>query len=72
VRQCSLAPQVPDAMHAAAFLRRFVGDTPWVHLDIAGTEIRDAATDRFALGATGFGVRLLDRLMAQRFEDPHR
>ena len=72
VRQCSLAPQVPDAMHAAAFLRRFVGDTPWVHLDIAGTEIREEATDRFALGATGFGVRLLDRLMAQRFEDPHR
>ena len=31
-------------MHAAAFLRRFVGDTPWVHLDIAGTEIREEAT----------------------------
>lgn len=72
VRQCSLAPQVPDAMHAAAFLRRFVGDTPWVHLDIAGMESREAACDRYALGATGFGVRLLDRLMAQRFEDPHR
>jgi len=72
VRQCSLAPQVPDAMHAAAFLRRFVGDTPWVHLDIAGAELREAACDRHALGPTGFGVRLLDRLMAQRFEDPHR
>jgi len=72
VRQCSLAPQVPDAMHAAAFLRRFVGDTLWVHLDIAGMESREAACDRHALGATGFGVRLLDRLVAQRFEDPHR
>jgi len=72
VRQCSLAPQVPDAMHAAAFLRRFVGDTPWVHLDIAGVESREEACDRHALGATGFGVRLLDRLMAQRFEDPGR
>ncbi len=72
VRQCSLAPQVPDAMHAAAFLRRFVGDTPWVHLDIAGTEFREAACDRHAAGATGFGVRLLDRLVSQRFEDPHR
>ncbi len=68
VRQCSLAPQVPDAMHAAAFLRRFVGDTPWVHLDIAGMESREAACDRYALGATGFGVRLLDRLVGQRFE----
>ncbi len=72
VRQCSLAPHMPDAMHAAAFLRRFVGGTPWVHLDIAGMETRDAACDRYALGATGFGVRLLDRLVAQRFEDPHR
>jgi leucyl aminopeptidase len=72
VRQCSLAPQVPDAMHAAAFLRRFVGGTPWVHLDIAGTEIREEACDRFALGPTGFGVRLLDRLMAQRFEEAER
>jgi len=49
-----------------------VGDTPWVHLDIAGMESREAACDRYALGATGFGVRLLDRLVAQRFEDPHR
>ena len=72
VRQCSMAPQVPDAMHAAAFLGRFVGDTPWVHLDIAGTEIREKACDRHALGPTGFGVRLLDRLMAQRFEGVER
>lgn len=72
VRQCSVAPQVPDAMHAAAFLRRFVGDTPWVHLDIAGMESREAACDRYAVGATGFGARLLDRLVSQRFEDPHR
>jgi len=72
LRQCSLARQQPDAMHAAAFLRRFVGDTPWVHLDIAGVESREAASDRHAIGATGFGARLLDRLVAQRFEDPHR
>ncbi len=72
VRQCSMAPQVPDAMHAVAFLGRFVGDTPWVHLDIAGTEIREQACDRHALGPTGFGVRLLDRLMAQRFEGEAR
>jgi len=72
VRQCSLARQQPDAMHAAVFLQRFVGETPWVHLDIAGVESRETACDRCALGATGFGVRLLDRLMAQRFEDRDR
>lgn len=70
VRQCSLAPLVPDAMHAAGFLRRFVGDTPWAHLDIAGMELQEKASDRYPAGATGFGVRLLDRLVSQRFEPP--
>jgi len=62
----------PDACHAAAFLREFVGETPWLHLDIAGVESREEATPHHAKGATGFGVRLLDRLIADRFEDPHR
>jgi len=68
IRQCSTDSRVPDAIHAAAFLRRFVGDTPWAHLDIAGMETRAEATDRHAAGATGFGVRLLNRLVMQRFE----
>ena len=72
LRHCLMGPRVPDACHAAAFLRAFVGTTPWVHLDIAGMETRAEACDRYAAGATGFGVRLLDRLVAQRFEDPHR
>jgi leucyl aminopeptidase len=62
----------PDACQAAAFLREFVGETPWVHLDIAGVESREEAGPTHAKGATGFGVRLLDRLIADRFEDPHR
>ena len=62
----------PDACHAAAFLRSFVGDTPWAHLDIAGVESHETATDRHAAGPTGWGVRLLDQLVADRFEDPHR
>lgn len=41
---------------AAAFLRAFVGDTPWAHLDIAGVS-RDRRNPK--VGATGFGVRLL-------------
>jgi len=72
VRQCSTGPMQPDASHAAALLQRFVGETPWVHLDIAGVENREAADDRHAVDATGFGVRLLDRLVAQRFEDADR
>ncbi len=72
LRHCSPERGQPDASQAAAFLREFVGDTPWVHIDIAGVENAEEPTDRTAKGATGFGVRLLDRLIADRYEDPHR
>ena len=45
------------AITAAAFLRDFVGDTPWVHLDIAGTAWLDDAKPYMAKGATGVGLR---------------
>lgn len=44
---------------AAYFLKEFVGDTPWAHLDIAGTAWVDKDKPYFAKGATGIGVRLL-------------
>lgn len=72
LRNCKPGRMQPDACQAAAFLREFVDDTPWVHLDIAAMDTAEQATDQHAMGATGFGVRLLDRLIAQRFEDPHR
>ncbi len=72
MKQCVDERRQPDACHAAAFLREFVGETPWLHLDIAGVESREEADAGHAKGATGFGVRLLDRLIADRFEDPHR
>jgi leucyl aminopeptidase len=71
-RHCSPQRGQPDASQAAAFLRSFVGEVPWVHLDIAGVESRAEADDHHAKGATGFGVRLLDRLVRDRYEDPHR
>jgi leucyl aminopeptidase len=67
IRQCVPGRGQPDACQAAAFLREFVGDTPWAHLDIAGVESRAAADDRYAKGATGFGVRLLDALLPEAF-----
>jgi leucyl aminopeptidase len=53
---------------AAQFLKRFVNDKPWAHLDIAGTAwaTKDAAC--VPKGATAFGVRLLDRLVAEHYE----
>ena len=72
LRHCVPGRGNPDACQAAAFLREFVGDTPWAHLDIAGVDNHETADDAKAAGATGFGVHLLDRLVTLRFEDPHR
>lgn len=47
---------------AAKFLQEFVGDTPWVHLDIAGTAWLDEAKPFMAKGPTGVGVRTLAHL----------
>ena len=52
---------------AAAFLSNSVGDTPWVHLDVAGTSWtnRSAAAPYNPEGATGFGVRLILEYLSQ-------
>jgi leucyl aminopeptidase len=47
---------------AASFLRDFVGETPWVHLDIAGTGWLDDAKPYMAKGATGICVRTFVQL----------
>ena len=51
----------PGSITAALFLRRFVGDTPWAHLDIAGTGRSEAERDDLPKGGTGFGARVLLR-----------
>jgi leucyl aminopeptidase len=54
---------------AALFLKRFVNGLPWAHLDIAPTAWRkDSKNPTVPDGAVGFGVRLLDRLVADRYE----
>ncbi|MGA2677737.1 MAG: leucyl aminopeptidase [Sedimentisphaerales bacterium] len=47
------------ACTAAAFLRQFVGDKKWAHLDIAGVDCLEKPTASAAEGASAFGVRLL-------------
>jgi leucyl aminopeptidase len=47
------------ACTAAAFLRQFVGEKKWAHLDIAGVDIIEKPTDSSVEGSSGFGVRLL-------------
>ena len=53
---------------AAQFIQRFVGKTPWVHLDIAGVTWSSKTSPTVPKGGTGFGVRLLDRLIADHYE----
>src|SRR5260370_34924519 len=53
---------------AAQFLQRFVDNTPWAHLDIAGTAMGAPKTDINHSWGSGYGVRLLDRLGAEYYE----
>ena len=52
------------ALTAGLFLREFVGEVPWVHLDIAGPADARSGYDEVSKGGTGFGVRTLARLLA--------
>jgi leucyl aminopeptidase len=52
----------------AQFLQRFVNRVPWAHLDIAGTAWSRKDSAIIPKGATAFGVRLLDRLVADHYE----
>lgn len=56
------------SISAACFLERFVNDTPWAHLDIAGAAWRPDAQPTSPAGATGAGVQLLNQLVIDQFE----
>ena len=53
---------------AAQFLQRFIKDVPWAHIDIAGVAYDEKPLSLAPYGATGFGVRLLDRLVRDHYE----
>ncbi len=53
---------------AAQFLQRYVNKVPWAHLDIAGVTWSKKASAVVPKGGTAFGVRLLDRLVADHYE----
>ncbi|MEV6911950.1 leucyl aminopeptidase family protein [Amycolatopsis sp. NPDC051071] len=58
------APGGPGGIVAALFLREFVGDVPWAHLDIAGPARADKTYADVVPGATGFATRTLVELVA--------
>ncbi len=51
---------------AAQFLKRYVGETPWTHLDVAGTAMAAEKSDINASWGSGWGVRLLDEFVRRR------
>jgi leucyl aminopeptidase len=53
---------------AAQLLARFVDKTPWAHLDIAGTALGSPQSDINKSWSSGWGVRLLDRLVEDHYE----
>ncbi len=53
---------------AAQFLQRFVNNVPWAHLDIAGVAWSKKDSDITPKGGTGYGVRLLNQLIADYYE----
>ena len=57
-----------DSITAAQFLQRFVNKTPWVHLDIAGMAWDNEGNEICPKGATGYGVRLLNRFVLKYYE----
>jgi leucyl aminopeptidase len=62
-------PRHGGSINAALFIKRFVNNVPWAHLDIASTAFKPGSTvPTVPSGATGFGVRLLDRFVADNYE----
>ena len=53
---------------AGQFLQRFVNDVPWVHIDVAGTAMGSPKNEYNQSWGSGFGVRLLDRLVSEFYE----
>jgi leucyl aminopeptidase len=62
-------PREGGSIMAATFLQRFVEDgVKWAHLDVAGTVWANKAGTLYDKGATGYGVALLDRYIADHHE----
>ncbi|HUD94572.1 leucyl aminopeptidase [Sphingobium sp.] len=66
----NMGARYAGSITAAQFLKRFIEDgVKWAHLDIAGMVWADKPGATWDKGATGYGVRLIDRLVADKFEN---
>ena len=60
------------AITAAQFIQRFIKDTPWAHLDVAGTAMDSRRNEINPSWGSGWGVRLLDRLRGRQLREGAR
>lgn len=68
----NIGGRLGGAITAAQFIQRFIKDTPWAHLDVAGTAMDSTKNDINQSWASGWGVRLLDRFVADNYEKPEK
>ncbi len=64
----NIGGRLAGSITAAQFLQRFVTDTPWCHIDVAGVAMSSNKTDISQSWASGWGVRLLDQLVMDSYE----
>jgi leucyl aminopeptidase len=65
----NIGPRYAGSITAAQFLKRFIEEgVKWAHLDIAGMVWADKPGGTWDKGATGYGVRLIDRFVADHYE----
>jgi len=65
----NIGPRQGGSITAALFIQKFVNGLAWAHIDMAGTAWKpNSAVPTIPSGASGFGVRLLDRLAADFYE----
>jgi leucyl aminopeptidase len=64
----NIGGRLAGSITAAQFLQRFVNNTPWAHLDVAGTAMDSVKSSINQSWASGWGVRLLNHLVATHYE----
>jgi leucyl aminopeptidase len=65
----NIGNRAAGSVTAAQFLQRFVNEVPWAHIDIAGVAWAKEARDVVPKGASGYGVRLLNQLVAEQLRE---
>lgn len=65
----NIGGRLAGSITAAQFLQRFIEEVDWAHLDVAGTAMASPKNDINESWGSGFGVRLLDRLIANHYEN---